>query len=221
MTPDKSYSPDKFYKCELCDDLTQWPDYCWVCGRQICPLCEAHTHPDDDYGDSVCEQCYDETEGHYLRLQTSPSESRGRSDMTPNEAIKIVKEKAAGRTRYAGQAEYVDEVLVAEIERLRETLKLSDSNLDGALKANAGYQGQVAELREELIDILDSAMRQGCALIGEHDHLNSDRWGWYDTCCLSTWQQIGERLVELGAWEEHPDFIGQSSYFRPKNKEER
>lgn len=39
--------------------------------------------------------------------------------MTPDEAIAIVNSKASGRTRYAGQEPYIDEVLVAEIERLR------------------------------------------------------------------------------------------------------
>jgi hypothetical protein len=39
--------------------------------------------------------------------------------MTPDEAIAIVKSKANGRTRYEGQKPFLDEVLVAEIERLR------------------------------------------------------------------------------------------------------
>jgi hypothetical protein len=39
--------------------------------------------------------------------------------MTPDEAIAIVKSKANGRTRYEGQEPFLDEVLVAEIERLR------------------------------------------------------------------------------------------------------
>lgn len=38
--------------------------------------------------------------------------------MTPEEAIKIVKAKANLRTRYEGQEAFLDEVLVAEIERL-------------------------------------------------------------------------------------------------------
>lgn len=39
--------------------------------------------------------------------------------MTPEEAIKIVNTKANLRTRYEGQDAFLDEVLVAEIERLR------------------------------------------------------------------------------------------------------
>ena len=39
--------------------------------------------------------------------------------MTPEQAIKIVKEKSRGRTRYEGKKPYIDEVLVAEIERLQ------------------------------------------------------------------------------------------------------
>lgn len=39
--------------------------------------------------------------------------------MTPNEAIRIVKRKTQGHTRYEGQEPFLDEVLVEEIERLR------------------------------------------------------------------------------------------------------
>lgn len=43
--------------------------------------------------------------------------------MTADEAIAIVESKARGRTRYEGQEPFVDEVLVAEIRKLREALK--------------------------------------------------------------------------------------------------
>lgn len=43
--------------------------------------------------------------------------------MTPDEAIAIVKSKAECRTRYDGQGPRVDEVLVAEVERLRDALR--------------------------------------------------------------------------------------------------
>ena len=48
--------------------------------------------------------------------------------MTADEAIKIVNIRAAGRTRYEGCEPWLDEVLVAEIERLRGLLRecLSD-----------------------------------------------------------------------------------------------
>jgi len=40
--------------------------------------------------------------------------------MTPDEAIRIVRQKANCRTRYEGQEPFLDEVLVGEIERLRQ-----------------------------------------------------------------------------------------------------
>jgi hypothetical protein len=40
--------------------------------------------------------------------------------MTADEAIALVKRRAAGRTRYDGELPWLDEVLVEEVERLRE-----------------------------------------------------------------------------------------------------
>jgi predicted RNase H-like HicB family nuclease len=45
--------------------------------------------------------------------------------VTPEEAIKIVESKANGRTRYEGQEPFLDEVLVAEIKRLKNELNKS------------------------------------------------------------------------------------------------
>lgn len=42
--------------------------------------------------------------------------------MTPDEAIAIVRQRAAGRTCRDGQTPWIDEVLVEEIERLRQAL---------------------------------------------------------------------------------------------------
>lgn len=47
--------------------------------------------------------------------------------MTPDEAMAIVKSKAAGRTRYEGQEPYIDEVLAAEVERLRVRVELLEN----------------------------------------------------------------------------------------------
>ena len=47
--------------------------------------------------------------------------------MTPKEAVAIVESKALGRTRYQGQAPFLDEVLVGHIYELRaELARLSD-----------------------------------------------------------------------------------------------
>lgn len=42
--------------------------------------------------------------------------------MTIDEAIAVVRSKADDRTRWVGQEPFVDEVLVGEIERLRQKL---------------------------------------------------------------------------------------------------
>lgn len=55
------------------------------------------------------------------------------SDPTVDEIIALVKEKAKGRTRYDGQLPYWNEILVAEIERLREietTKRFAPENAD-------------------------------------------------------------------------------------------
>jgi hypothetical protein len=50
--------------------------------------------------------------------------------MTPKEAVAIVKSKANGRTRYEGQKPFLDEVLVAEIERLEKEIESLRHNIE-------------------------------------------------------------------------------------------
>ena len=51
--------------------------------------------------------------------------------MTPDEAIRIVESKAKGHTRYEGQEDFLDEVLVDEIKRLQEIIANCYNYLDG------------------------------------------------------------------------------------------
>jgi hypothetical protein len=53
--------------------------------------------------------------------------------MTPDEAIAIVRVNASGRTRYEGCPDRADEVLVAEIERLRAIVDRLPKTADGAI----------------------------------------------------------------------------------------
>lgn len=50
--------------------------------------------------------------------------------MTPDEAISLVRDKIKGRTYYEGQHPHLDEVLVAEIERLRAALEEIIAHMD-------------------------------------------------------------------------------------------
>ena len=56
-----------------------------------------------------------------------------KAEITINYVIAQTKSKSRGRTRYDGQAPYWDEMMVAEIERLRETLLVIRLVCAGAL----------------------------------------------------------------------------------------
>lgn len=53
--------------------------------------------------------------------------------MTADEAIRIVKSKSNGRTRYENQEPFLDEVLVAEIERLRAIVDQLPTDAEGTV----------------------------------------------------------------------------------------
>ena len=64
--------------------------------------------------------------------------------MTPDEALSIVDAKAAGRTRFSGMGPYADEVLAAEVRRLRAALRINamrwgipDDRIDDVLYPDA------------------------------------------------------------------------------------
>lgn len=69
--------------------------------------------------------------------------------MTPNEALAIVAAKAAGRTRYEGQEPALDEVLAAEVMRLRALVERMASeialNADEKWPHRDQYQHQAAK----------------------------------------------------------------------------
>jgi uncharacterized secreted protein with C-terminal beta-propeller domain len=71
--------------------------------------------------------------------------------MTTQEAIKIVRDKAALRTRYEGQSAFLDEVLLAEIDRqatlIQELKQLEIERLTDLSSAT------------ELIEVLDNLER--------------------------------------------------------------
>lgn len=45
-------------QCELCGDRCENRIGCSVCGKMICPACEAARPEDEQDGDVVCEQCF-------------------------------------------------------------------------------------------------------------------------------------------------------------------
>lgn len=84
--------------------------------------------------------------------------------MNAGEAIEIVKSKARGRTRYVGQPPYLDEVLVAYIERLEAKIKHCDrcggSWVDDGINPGC-YCADIARLKAERDRALEAAEAKG------------------------------------------------------------
>lgn len=74
---------------------------------------------------------------------------------------------------------------------------------------------ECAKLRAELIEWLGEAMRSEayCEPDGPYR-------GWWDTMAKSYVMDIGDRLVELGAWDRHPDGYGRRWFYRPIERKE-
>ena len=75
---------------------------------------------------------------------------------------------------------------------------------------------RIAELEAELVDYLDEAMRLSAHCVTT----TGDPWrGWWDSMALSAVCSLGDRLVDLGAWERHPRGAGRRWFYRPIEKE--
>jgi len=65
-------------------------------------------------------------------------------------------------------------------------------------------------LLEEMVEHLDCIMRSEGIL-----ETQGKREGWWDTGALSHVKDAGDRLVELGKWERHPNGYGRRWWYRP------
>ena len=61
---------------------------------------------------------------------------------------------------------------------------------------------EIAELTEECFQVLAFLVPKG--------EMN----GWWDTCALTSAKNYGDRLVEFGLYERHPDGVGRRWFYR-------
>jgi NTP pyrophosphatase (non-canonical NTP hydrolase) len=73
---------------------------------------------------------------------------------------------------------------------------------------------EIERLKAELAEVLAEVM----SFAGSYRH-DGDMAGWYDTNAIGTAVEAGDRLVELGLWERHPDGYGRRWFYRPIKKE--
>jgi hypothetical protein len=72
-------------------------------------------------------------------------------------------------------------------------------------------RAEVERLRAEIIPLLRTIVICG----GYPEPEGSSRAGWYGAMALSHVRDAGDRLVELGVWERHPDGAGRMQWYRP------
>ena len=81
---------------------------------------------------------------------------------------------------------------------------------DMACETCVWAMAEIRRLRAELVEWLDIAMRTQ----GFEERIGPRRGWWYTTVSGHV-KLIGDRLVELGKWERHPDGIGRRQWYRP------
>lgn len=91
--------------------------------------------------------------------------------------------------------------------------ELDQEETETAWAEVAKLRAKVERLRGELLKVLNAAMREGAPYI-----TTGDRQGWWDSEARRSICDIGDRLVELGIWERHPDGYGGRWFYRPIEK---
>lgn len=84
-----------------------------------------------------------------------------------------------------------------------------------AAKRIEELEAEVQFLQAEVIEMLEEAFR----LIA-HKETEGSREGWYDSMAHTEAKLCGDRLVELGLWERHPEGYGRRWWYRPIVKPE-
>ena len=77
-------------------------------------------------------------------------------------------------------------------------------------------EAEVTALKSELAEICEEVV----VTMGDR-WVNGEYAGWWDTMALGLVHQCGDRLVELGKWERHPEGVGRRWWYRPIKREDR
>lgn len=73
-------------------------------------------------------------------------------------------------------------------------------------------EAEIGRLKEESVELHEMI------LLAEGFHIrDGEMAGWIDSCCMTDAVLSGERLVELGIYERHPNRAGRRSFYRRKD----
>ena len=110
------------------------------------------------------------------------------------------------------------QITFADLRRQRDhaqahcdALRINSETTIGQLRQQAKHlEDRVTELEAGIVSFLDCAMRDAATLLKE-----GDKAGWWDTNGLTPLCEIGDKLVDFGKWEIHPDGYGRRQFYRP------
>lgn len=83
------------------------------------------------------------------------------------------------------------------------------SDLDAA-------EAEIERLREEAVELHETILLAEGFMVR-----NGEMSGWIDSCCMTDAVLSGDRLVELGIYERHPNRAGRRSFYRRKDAQSR
>lgn len=73
-------------------------------------------------------------------------------------------------------------------------------------------EAEIERMKEEAVELHETI------LLAEGFHIrDGEMVGWIDSCCMADAVISGDRLVELGIYERHPNRAGRRSFYRRKD----
>ena len=104
-----------------------------------------------------------------------------------------------------------------EHDELFDQLTVESVNAVPALLAELdAAEAEIERLREEAVELHETILLAEGFMVRD-----GEMAGWIDSCCMTDVVISGDRLVELGIYERHPNRAGRRSFYRRKDAQSR
>lgn len=98
----------------------------------------------------------------------------------------------------------------AEVDKLLEKFDLTELKLQRKIVAALIVdRDEKSERLKTARDLIEAAFMHGCCEVPIGPFA-----GWYDSAASSTYLELGDWLVDVGAWERHAEGRGRRQFYR-------